>query len=335
MNDDQRVREIFDDLRFPDEPPMAATVSEDVARGRRGLRRRRFAVVGASAAGVVAVAASVALALPSGPGTTLDAGFAGGGTSDSPNDEKPPREPTQPPTNHKPTADPAPSPTNPPADATWGEDEDAPAPSVPPADRERATDQPVPPDLPTLPFPQTRQLLLDAAVEHFDPEHAHLPETSTGFTGGHLQDIADVGTKLSWTNAGEDGMGMVRVAVTSPGYADSEAYALEGFASDVGCEISPDAEGGPNCTEQEVPGGGTVWVAEADTDGLAASAVFERADGSLVGVGVFDLFGNNSTVPVVDIDVEVDEAIAFVTDPDLNVVADELDSTGVEDRPGR
>lgn len=314
MTDDTRMRQIFDTVEFRDEPTIVGdTTSEIVARGKRRLRRRRAASVLASATGVAAIATGVAFALP-GAGTTVGPGFAGSGSG-------PDGAPRSAPAPATPTARPSP-----PAEPTPG---GSPTQTPQPDPTSPAKEQPI-----ELPFPETRQQLLDAAVEHFDPEHVHLPEQSTGFSGGFSGGIDNVGTKLSWTIPGEDGMGMVRVAVTGPGYVDVDEYAFAGFASDVGCETGAGEEPAQNCTERELPDGGTAWVAEGESDNdLVVGAVHERADGSLVGVGVFDLFGNNSTVPVSGVDIDVDDALAFVTDPNLEIVADDADSSAADIGP--
>lgn len=173
-----------------------------------------------------------------------------------------------------------------------------------------------------LPFASTRQLLLDTAVEHLDPERTHLPDSATGFSGGGGGGGMNVGTKLGWTVPGESGQGMIKVAVTTPGYASSEEHARTNFAVNLGCET-----GSSSCTEQAIPGSAeTALVAEADPDAdRVLSVVYERVDGSLVGIGVYDLFGNNTTQPVSSVDVGLDQAFAFVTDPDLQVDADEVE----------
>ncbi|RIQ20770.1 hypothetical protein DY240_16755 [Jiangella rhizosphaerae] len=177
-----------------------------------------------------------------------------------------------------------------------------------------------PTDVPTsddpFGFPLTRQLLLDTAVEHLDPAHEHLPAETSNRQGGGNGTAASVGTKLGWTIPGADGEGMVQVAVTEAGYVEGE-YAFESFAGTFGC-VSREV-----CTEQPGPDG-TVYVAEADAEtGMALGIVYERADGSLVGIAVNALFGNNSVTPVSNVDITVDQAIAFVTDPDLQVAPPE------------
>jgi hypothetical protein len=166
-------------------------------------------------------------------------------------------------------------------------------------------------------FSATRQLLLDTAVEHFDADRSHLPEKSSSFHGGGIGG-KEVGTKLSWTIPGESGEGMLYVAVTAPGYAAADEYAIEGFAG-LATELEL-----ADYTRRELPGTGEqAWVAEGVQTGgfgtLAIGVVYERPDGSLVGVGAYDQFGNNSLEPVSTIDIDLQQAASFVTDPDLAI----------------
>lgn len=254
--------------------PPMAMIDDDLHRGHRRLRTRRLAGWTAGAAGTAVLATGVAVALPGGPGPEQELGYAGGVPADAS------------------TSAPVPTPT-PTGTAT---------PSSPPDDRDE------------IPSPNTRQLLLDTAAEHFDPDRSHLPdETSNGGTGG-AGDGLRVSTKLDWVVPGEDGLGMVEVAVTTPDYV-SEEFALEDFATHLGCEL-----GTPACAERAIPGTDeTAWVSEGSDADHVLTVMHERADGSLVGVRVSTLFGNNSLVPVSSVDIDLDQAFDFVTDPDLEV----------------
>jgi len=180
------------------------------------------------------------------------------------------------------------------------------------------------PEAAEFPFPATRELLLDSAVEHFDPDRSHLPSESSSYHGGGIGK-QDVGTKLSWTVPGEGGEGMLYVAVTAPGYASADEYALEGFAG------LATGLGLADFTQRELPGTGEqAWVTEGVQTGgfgeLMVGVVYERADGSLVGVGAYDMFGNNSDQPVSRMDIDLEQAAAFVTDPELAIAADDLEA---------
>lgn len=292
MNEDEQLRERFSGLGFADEPPMASTAAGDLARGRRHLRRRRAATLSGGIVGVTALAVGAALALPGGGPTVAENLPVGGGgtTADAP------AEPTS-----DATITATPEVTNTPSDSPTTEVDDR-----PPAGDEA--------------FWETRQLLLATAVEHLDPAHEHLPAEVNGFTGGASGGVPDVGTKLGWTNEGEDGEGLVRVAVTGPGYTTAGEFSVPDFLVDFGCDLPE------NCTEETLPGGETVLVAPANPEmNLLFAVSYERADGSMVGVAVYDLFGNNSLTPVSEMDVTLEQAMAFVTDEHLQVLPKELD----------
>jgi hypothetical protein len=176
-----------------------------------------------------------------------------------------------------------------------------------------------------VPFPDSRQLLVDTAIEHLDPPQAHLPNIST-----NALSTSYPGTALIWSNPGESGMGLVSTAVTAAGYANSQPDALERFAAKLGCDI-----GTESCTREPIPGTDrTAWVAAANPDhDFEFSVVYERADGSLVGLAVYDrisavtgviVVGPGSTGgesdPVSGVDVTLDDAFGFVTDPDLRLL---------------
>jgi hypothetical protein len=192
-----------------------------------------------------------------------------------------------------------------------------PTPQTTPSPLDSAPPLPEPAD---FPFSATRQLLLDSAVEHFDPQRSHLPEESSGFYGSGIGDKEGVGTKLSWTVSGESGEGMLYVAVTGPGYVSADEYALEGFAG-LATELEL-----ADFARRELPGTDEQgWVAEGVQTGgfgdLVLGVVYERADGSLVGVGAYSMFGNNSLEPVSTMNVDLRQAAAFVTDPDLRIAS--------------
>jgi hypothetical protein len=168
-------------------------------------------------------------------------------------------------------------------------------------------------------FDVTRQMLLDVARETFDPDGEHLPTEATSFHGGVTEGAHRIGTKLSWINPDESGEGMVYVGVTSPGFAEKD-HAIEDFAFLAG---NGDFA---QFTEEKLPGTSqTGWVYQGGTgDDLRLGVFVERADGSLVGIGVYGLFGNNSLTGVSDIGIDLEAAAAYVTDPRLAVHDDDL-----------
>ncbi|AYY12309.1 hypothetical protein EF847_05885 [Actinobacteria bacterium YIM 96077] len=292
MNSDDQIRRMFDDVRFSGEPPMASTASDDVSRGRRHLRRRRMAAWGSGVAGATALVTGAALVVPGEDPGGPELDVAGGSAGDGMSAEQ----------------------------GRAGTSEES----------EQPTESERPPGIGE--FSKTRQLLLDTAIEHFDPEQEHLPDEVTGGQQGSGADGAlYVGTKLGWSVPGEDGLGLVQVAVTTPDYVESSDHAFESIAHYVGCEMDSDS-----CTEQDIPGTDeTAWVNEGDAErNLEFGVIHERADGSLVSVGIHDLFGNNSTEPVSGVDIDLDQAFAFVTDPELQIDAAELENAS-EQREAR
>jgi hypothetical protein len=165
-----------------------------------------------------------------------------------------------------------------------------------------------------LGFSSTRQCLLEIAAKHFDPERAHLPEASENSGGGGGEHGWLVSSKLDWKVPGESGLGMLHVVVTTPGFAEGE-YAEFDVAWRIGCEDIAE------CSYQTVAStGDEVLVAPADPErNLVLGVMYQRPDGSFAGVGVYDLFGNNSLEPVSSVDITLEQAIAFVTDPALQV----------------
>ena len=267
-HDDEQLRRMFAGIDFAGEPPVN-DLAEDLRRAHRGHRRHRLATWSSVTAGVVALGAGVAFAVPNlVTGDNDEIAAAGEGSAVE--------------------------------SAGCGE----------PA----AADD-------DLGFSSTRQCLLEIAAKHFDPERAHLPEASENFGGGGGESGWLVSTKLDWQVPGESGLGMLRVVVTTPGYAEVE-YAEINVALQIGCE---DIE---ECSYQTVEGTGEeVLVAPADPErNLVLGVMYERPDGSFAGVGVYDLFGNNSLEPVSSVDITLEQAIAFVTDPAVQVDESEVGS---------
>lgn len=185
---------------------------------------------------------------------------------------------------------------------------------------ESVTRPPLPESSSDFEFPATRELLLAAAIEHFDPQQKHLPAETSNVQTGSSAGVFEVGTKLSWTNSGESGEGMVQVSVTSPGYVDTADHALENLPTLAGDDDVS------RYFKRGLPGTGlTGWVYEGSGDsGLLLSVICERPDGSLVAVGVHRLFGNNSIEPVSDIGIDLETAAAFVADPRLEIAPADL-----------
>jgi hypothetical protein len=260
-HDDDRLRRMFAGIDFAGEPPVN-DLAEDLRRAQRGHRRHRLATWSSVTAGVVALGAGVAFAVPNlATGDNDEIAAAGEGSVVE---------------------------------------------SAGCGDPAAADDH--------FDFPSTRQCLLEVAAKHFDPERIHLPEISENSGGGGGEHGWLVSSKLDWRVPGESGLGMLHVVITTPGFAGGE-YAESDVAWRIGCE---DIE---ECSYQTVEGtGDEVLIAEADPErNLVLGVMYQRPDGSFAGVGVYDLFGNNSLEPVSSVDITLEQAIAFVTDPALQV----------------
>jgi hypothetical protein len=232
------------------------TVADDLARGRRRVRRVRRAGVTAAALAVAAVI---------GVGASLSAG---------------PETSTRPPANVDVATDPA----DPPEAVAI---EAVPGPGV-------------------LPMPdraERRELLRGYQLvlsEHLDPDGRHLQPygASNGqqSVGGRGR-LAGIGAKLSWTNPGESGLGMLQVFV-SHGWDQQFDWYCGGRCRDV-----PAPEGAVSAQVHE-------------HDGILEVGV-ERADGHVVVLSANPLFGNNSTVPVSGLDLTEQALLEAAADPRL------------------
>lgn len=144
----------------------------------------------------------------------------------------------------------------------------------------------------------------DILAEHLDPAGEHLQKTVSGTQGGQAPSGRMTGTKLGWTVDGEDGLGMVQLAVGS---------GWDGVG--LRCE-----DPGWTCDDVDHPGAKAARI--ATHDGARTYAV-ERSDGTVVTITLDPLFGNNSSIPVSGIDLGEKEVMAAAADPRL--VVPELD----------
>jgi hypothetical protein len=166
-------------------------------------------------------------------------------------------------------------------------------------------------------FAVTYDTMADLAAAHFDPDSEHLETSVPVEIDPSGPTNWEVSSRLAWTNPGESGVGLVRVIVTLPGYAEQE-----GAYGDVATQIGCDFEGHDvvGCAERVADSGEPILVAEPNPDrDLLFGVVHEREDGSLAAVAVHDLFGNNSLEPVSSVDITLEQAVDFVTDPKARV----------------
>lgn len=159
---------------------------------------------------------------------------------------------------------------------------------------------------------EQRMLLLDVAEDHLDPQGKHLSNARNVQSGsGGVSGWEYIGTKLNWKVPGEPGLGVVQVAIASPGMNDRD------LRSEAGCG------GLYSCEPRELPDGSTAWVGQSDDGRLGAA--YRQPDGESVWVIVDPLFGNNSTTPVSSVDVTVDQLLAFVSDDRLRVIESDME----------
>lgn len=296
--DEDQLRHRLDALTH-DEPPPSGTADALLAQAQRRLRRHRIATGAVSALGASAVAvAGVSVAMSEGTATGPGIADAPSPTADTPRDEPSRGESV------------VPSPPEPPAlDKTPAADDSL-------HDLERP-DELVPDTF--ISYPKTRELLYAVALEHFDPARDHLGSESGG-GGSRIDRIAEallVIRELGGTNPDESGTGRVEVGVSTPGLDAADV------ASDFGCVDFPS-----DCPEQGIPGTDeTAYIVDRGSDGPVGLAVIhERPDGSFAGVAVYCQSDNNRTEPVSSsIDIDLEQAFAFVTDDRLQVHPSERD----------
>gem|GEM_PF-2671020 len=155
------------------------------------------------------------------------------------------------------------------------------------------------------PYYEQRHLLYVVAKDHLDPAGEHLSMHQNVLSGG-TTDSQHIGTKLNWKIRGEPGLGMVQVAIATPGMTDADRRFEIGCGEYFSCE------------QRELDDGSTAWIGQSG-DGLIGVA-YEQADGESVWVLIDPLFGNNSLTPVSEVDVDVNDVLGFVADDRLRFI---------------
>jgi hypothetical protein len=102
--------------------------------------------------------------------------------------------------------------------------------------------------------------------------------------------------QLGWTSAGDDGLGMVSVEVTTDWQGAQTRLAHGGWQP-----------------AGSLPAGAVRAYVTGDSDGIAVAVT--RADGTTVALDAERLWGNNSVTPVAHMDVTTDELLATAADP--------------------
>jgi len=147
----------------------------------------------------------------------------------------------------------------------------------------------------------------DVLAEHLDPRGRHLEKKPSNEQsgGGNVEGAVHLGTKLGWSVAGEDGLGLVQITVASH---RGELYSE--------CGQTP----GWSCRDLTTPGGRPATV--IDHDGVH-EVVVEQADGEFVSIALDNLFGNNSALPVSDIPLTDEQLFAAAADQRIDLPADQ------------
>lgn len=151
--------------------------------------------------------------------------------------------------------------------------------------------------------PAVRPWLLsyrDILARHLDPQGRHLERRVANFQGRGSPECGfdELGTKLGWSVAGEDGLGMVQVEV-----GENRRDSQVGMTFDAWDEV-----------RSGLPG---VERAESAGDGDRVAVLVTRTDGLVVGIIADPLFGNNALTPVSGFDFTVRELVATAADPEF------------------
>lgn len=139
----------------------------------------------------------------------------------------------------------------------------------------------------------------EAVARHLDPEGVHI--SAEEIAGVNVQvstsgdAVSSLGTRVGWQVPGESGLGLVAVGVSNdPG------------------SVCPDDVSAGGCTSESMGG---LRVTTAVEESGATVFAYRRADGTVVSVSLADLYGNNATQGVGDIDVEDAQVAALLQDP--------------------
>lgn len=141
------------------------------------------------------------------------------------------------------------------------------------------------------------QAFRDVLAVHLDPKGEHLEAKTTSVqSSGSGCMLTALGTKVGWTTAGEDGMGLVQVEVSDGSDLTQVRMAHEGWRP-----LPVDVAGVSSARQVEYDGGFAVEV--------------ERTDGLTVSIDASLLFGNNSLVPIESLPFGVAALVRTAADP--------------------
>lgn len=136
----------------------------------------------------------------------------------------------------------------------------------------------------------------DLLAEHLDPQREHLqPYTrsnanSQSGSGGYL------GSRFTWTNPGEEGMGMLVIGVAR---------------SRSGSWDSPCMTGQVSCRDARGPDGQEARIGTSDS---VTTVELEQTDGDVVTLTLDLFFGNNSLVPISGTDITPEQLLEAAAD---------------------
>jgi hypothetical protein len=153
-------------------------------------------------------------------------------------------------------------------------------------------------------YGSTRAGYADLVIEHLDPHQLHLNKSQGGGdTTGRNCALLALDTNLGYTSPGDDGLGVVRVEVTTASASRQLHIGL--------WQARPPAGGWHPAAS--IPSGAVrAYVKEGSDD---TAVVVIRADGTLVELDAERLWGNNSLTPVTHMDITVDQLLETAADP--------------------
>lgn len=131
----------------------------------------------------------------------------------------------------------------------------------------------------------------DVLAEHLDPDGTHLQKRPD-----NLQSGGGLGTKLGWTEPGQEGLGMVQVFV-GPGWNSF-------LGADCGSRGA--------CRKRTVDG-----IEATVIEWNGATTVLVHGDDGPVAITVDSLFGNNSLVPAEGMDIPLADLVRAAADDRL------------------
>ncbi|WP_028659438.1 hypothetical protein [Nocardioides insulae] len=285
-------------------PVPTGDPGEDLARGRRRKRRRHAVAALGGVAAVAVIGLSVAaIDLPGGSADRTDTtGFAASGAPGTAAGEAGGQTPTplpedaeEPPQAWLNGGQPSAMTDLPDAGFPSGGAEDSTLPKtlVPPPDSGAACASATEGQ---GPFDRALGTYRDIVADHLDPAGTHLQKRVSNEQGAGGPSGCSIGTRLGWTEAGQEGEAVVRVEVANSWRSSALGHEVDGWA------VVPTSE----------PGVRTLRT--ATDEGTTAVAV-TREDGTVVSLLAAPLFDNHSDVALDGFGIDVDRLTETASDP--------------------